>query len=141
MYDWSGGYFNRHTNWLWAALAGVLPDGMAVGANFAALVNESFYPENAFWVDGKRIRLSRVLFDYDPGDPRAEDWRIHTEDGEVELRFRPLGERGERTRVPFLKVNFRQFVGEYSGWLRDSDGGSVRLDRVPGLAEIHLSVW
>ena len=141
MYDWSGGFFNRHSNWLWSALAGILPDGTRVGANFAALVNESFYPENAFWVDGKRIRLSRVLFDYDPGDPRAEDWRIHTEDGEVELRFRPLGERGERTRVPFLKVNFRQFVGEYTGWLRDPGGRSVRLERVRGVAEIHLSVW
>ena len=26
LYDWSGGYFNRHSNWLWSALAGFLPD-------------------------------------------------------------------------------------------------------------------
>ena len=141
LYDWSGGFFNRNSNWLWAALAGFLADGTPVGANFAALVNESFYPENAFWLGGERVRAAQVIFDYDPEDPRREDWRIHTEDGQVELRFRPLGERGERTRVPFLKVNFRQFVGEYSGWLRDPEGRPVRLDRVPGLAEIHLSVW
>lgn len=141
MYDWSGGFFNRHSNWLWSALAGILPDGTPVGANFAALANESFYPENAFWVGGKRIRLAHVIFDYDPADPRGEDWRIFTEDGQVELRFRALGERGERTRAPFLKVNFRQFVGEYTGWLRDPGGRSVRLDRMRGVAEIHLSVW
>ena len=141
MYDWSAGFFNRHSNWLWAAMAGLLPDGTAVGANFAALVNESFYPENAFWVDGKRVRLARVIFDYDPGDPGREDWRVFTEDGQVDLRFRPLGERGERTRLPFLKVNFRQFFGEYTGWLRCPEGRSVRLDRMHGVAEAHLSVW
>ncbi|BDU71288.1 DUF2804 domain-containing protein [Mesoterricola silvestris] len=141
VYDWSAGFFNRNSNWLWSALAGVLPDGTPVGANFAALVNESFYPENAFWVGGKRIRLAQVVFDYDPEDPRREDWRIFTEDGQVELRFRPLGERGERTRLPFLKVNFRQFFGEYTGWLRDPGGRSVRLERLMGVAEIHLSVW
>jgi hypothetical protein len=141
LYDWSGGFLNRNTNWLWAAMAGTLPDGTTVGANFAALVNESFYPENAFWVDGKRVRLAQVIFEYDPEDPGKEDWRIHTEDGQVELRFRPLGERGERTRLPFLKVNFRQFAGEYSGWLRDPGGRSVRLERLHGVAEVHQSVW
>jgi hypothetical protein len=141
LYDWSAGFFNRNTNWLWAALGGILPDGTAVGANFAALVNESFYPENAFWVGGKRVRLAQVIFEYDPEDPRGEDWRIHTEDGQVELRFRPLGERGERTGLPFLKVNFRQFMGEYTGWLRDAGGRSVRLERMRGVAELHLSVW
>jgi len=68
--DWSAGFFNRNTNWLWSAFAAVLPDGTAVGANFAALVNESYYPENAFWVDGRRVRLAQVIFDYDPEDPR-----------------------------------------------------------------------
>jgi len=140
-YDWSGGFFSRHSNWLWAAMAGMLPDGTEVGANFAALVNETYYPENAFWVDGKRVRLDRVIFQYDPEDPRREDWRVHTEDGQVDLRFRPLGERGERTRLPFLKVNFRQFFGEYTGWLRDPEGRSVRLERLRGVAELHQSVW
>jgi hypothetical protein len=141
LYDWSAGFFNRHSNWLWSALAGVLPDGTPVGFNFAALVNESFYPENAFWVGGRRVRLGPVIFAYDPADPRAEDWRIHTEDGQVDLRFRPLGERGERTRLPFLKVNFRQFFGEYTGWLREAGGLPVRLEGVRGVAELHLSVW
>lgn len=136
LYDWSAGYFNRHTNWLWSALAGFLEDGTPVGANFAALVNESFYPENAFWIGEERTRLSRVIFQYDPLDPKAEDWRIFTEDGRVDLRFHPLGERGERTWLPFVKVNFRQFMGEYTGKL-----GGAQLKGVRGLAEVHLSVW
>lgn len=134
--DWSAGFFNRHTNWLWAAFAGFLTDGTPVGANFAALVNESFYPENAYWIGGERVRLDRLIFDYDPEDPGRTDWRVFTEDGQVDLRFKPLGSRGERTWLPFVKVNFRQFVGEYSGRL-----GPVTLEGLRGLAEVHLSVW
>ena len=117
LYDWSAGYFNRNTNWLWSALAGFLEDGTPVGANFAALVNESFYPENAFWIGGERTRLPRVIFQYDPEDPAKGDWRIYTEDGTVDLRFHPLGERSEKTWMPFVKVNFRQFMGDYTGKL------------------------
>lgn len=141
LYDWSAGFFNRRTNWLWAALAGTAADGLRVGANFAALVNESFYPENAFWIEGRRTRLAQVIFEYDPADPAREDWRIHTEDGQVDLRFRPLGERSERSSLPFVKVHFRQFAGEYTGWLRDPRGRSARLERLLGVAEVHRSVW
>jgi hypothetical protein len=141
LYDWSGGFFNRNTNWLWAALAGTSAEGLRVGANFAALANESFYPENAFWIGGSRTRVPRVVFEYDPADPGREDWRVHTEDGRVDLRFRALGERGERSRLPFVKVNFRQFAGEYTGWIRDGEGRSARVERVPGVAEVHKSVW
>ena len=141
LYDWSCGYFNRHTNWLWSAMSGVLPDGTAVGANFAALVNESYFPENAFWIDAERFRVACVIFQYDPEDPYAEDWRIFTEDRRVDLRFKPLGERSEKTHLPFLKVNFRQFFGEYSGSLTGEGGQTVQLVRLKGLAEIHLSVW
>lgn len=141
IYDWSAGYFNRHTNWLWSACAGRLPDGRPVGFNFAALVNESFFPENAYWIDGTRARVPRIIFDYDQADPYAREWRIFSEDGQVDLRFRPVAERSEQSRLPFVKVNFRQFMGTYSGTLRDARGNPVALEAVPGLAELHLSVW
>ena len=136
LYDWSGGYFARHTNWLWSAFAGHLEDGTPVGANFAALVNESFYPENAFWIGDERTRLPRVLFEVDLERPETQEWRVFTEDGLVDLRFRPLGSRGERTWLPGAKVNFRQCMGEYSGRL-----GTANLNGIRGLAEVHFSVW
>lgn len=141
LYDWSAGYFNRHTNWLWSACAGRLADGRSLGLNFAALANESFYPENAFWIDGERTRVPRIIFDYDPDEPYARPWRIFSEDGQVELRFLPVAERAERSHLPFVKVNFRQFMGTYSGTLRDAQGNRVVLEALPGLAELHLSVW
>lgn len=141
LYDWSAGYFARHTNWLWAAFAGRLADGRPVGANLAALVNESFYPENAVWVGGARTRLPRVIFDWDPVDPVGRPWRMFTEDGRLDLRFDPGGERADQRRLPFVKVHFRQLFGTFSGILPDGDGPPMVLDPVHGLAELHLSVW
>ncbi len=139
--DWSAGYFNRHTNWYWGALAGFLEDGTPVGANFAALVNESYYPEDAFWIGGRRERVAQVIFEVDPDRPEGGDWRVFTEDGRVDLRFRPLGGRGERAWLPGMKVNFRQMAGLWRGRLRTRDGREARLEDVPGVAEVHLSVW
>jgi hypothetical protein len=141
IYDWSAGYFNRHTNWLWSAFAGHLEDGRTVGVNFAALVNESFYPENAYWIGGERTRVHRIIFDYDLADPYARDWRIFTEDGQVDLQFHPKAERSEKSHLPFLKVNFRQFMGTFSGSLREENGHRIALHALPGLTELHLSVW
>jgi len=141
LYDWSAGYFNRHTNWLWSACAGRLADGRTVGVNFAALVNESYFPENAFWIEGQRTRMDRIIFDHDLDDPYARDWRIYSEDGQVDLQFHPVAERSEKSHLPFLKVNFRQFMGTYSGSLRDAQGNPAALNALPGLAELHLSVW
>jgi len=141
VYDWTAGFFNRTTNWIWGALAGFLEDGTPVGANFASLVNESCYPENAFWAGNHRERLGPVLFQCDLDDPGAGEWRVFTEDGRVDLRFRPAGGRGERTWTPVMKVNFRQLAGHWRGRLRTAEGREARLEDVPGVAEVHLSVW
>lgn len=136
IHDWSAGYFARHTNWLWAAFGGRLADGTPVGANFAALVNESFYPENAYWIGGQRTRVPRVIFDWDPEHLVDAPWRIHTEDGDLDLRFTPDAHRGERTWLPGLRVNFRQCLGTYAGRM-----GGVLVTGLRGFAEHHLSVW
>lgn len=48
LYDWSGGYLRRETNWYWAAFGGILSNRTSIGANFAALVNETFFPKTHF---------------------------------------------------------------------------------------------
>jgi Protein of unknown function (DUF2804) len=139
-YDWSAGFFNRYTHWFWSAFSGE-SKGVRVGANFAAMVNETFYPENAYWINGKRIRTAQVIFDFDMNDPYRRAWRIFTEDGRVNLTFIPYGERSKKVNVHFVKLFFRQFMGEYSGTLKDSSGKKIRIDGLKGISEIHLSKW
>jgi hypothetical protein len=140
VYDWSGGYLNRFTHWFWSAFSGE-SGGVKVGANFAAMVNETFYPENAYWINGKRIRTSQVIFDFDMYNPGTGDWKIFTEDGRVNLTFRPMGERKNKVDLLFIQLLFRQFAGEYSGTLTDALGKKIKIKNITGIAEVHLSKW
>jgi hypothetical protein len=139
-YDWSAGFFNRYTHWFWTAFSGS-NNGNRVGANFAAMVNETYYPENAYWINGRRIRTAQVIYDFDMNDPYRSAWRVFTEDGRVNLAFVPFGERSKKVNVHFVKLFFRQFFGEYSGTLKDASGKKIRIDGMKGVAEIHLSKW
>lgn len=151
VYDWSGGFLRRETNWFWASIAGINSDGRRIGANFAALVNETYYPENAFWLDGKRTIVPRIRFDFDNGD-LYKPWHIYDgslmpetlKSGEplVDLVFTPYGERSEKVRaMPVSKLYFRQFIGSFSGSFLASDGTRYQVKDLSGFCEIHRSVW
>jgi len=140
LYDWSGGYLRRHTNWYWAAFSGILPDTMQIGANIAALVNESYFNENAFWINGNRTRSHQCIFDFDVSDP-YKPWRIWNEAGTIDIKFNPEGERSENINAVLIKTAFRQFVGKFSGILKPENGNSVEFSDVYGFTEYHRAKW
>jgi len=142
LYDWSGGYLRRETNWYWLAFSSVLDnrDSTRVGGNFAALVNESFYSENAFWVDHRRTRVSRCIFDFNPSD-LSKKWYMKDELGTFEIEFTPCGERSDRFNGILVKTDFRQFIGKINGWLKEDGKHPVQLNGINGLTEFHRVVW
>lgn len=145
LYDWSGGFLRRETNWFWAAFSGFgkTASGAEIpaGANFAALTNEAYFSENAFWTGvGNRSRVSRVIFDFTAQDP-YRPWRLWDEAGTVDLVFTPQGERAEKINAVLLKTWFRQFFGSYSGTLSPPGGEPVTLDGVHGVSEFHRALW
>ncbi|EQA45802.1 PF10974 family protein [Leptospira broomii serovar Hurstbridge str. 5399] len=140
VYDWSGGYVRRETNWYWAAFSSVLPNKTKIGANFAALVNESFFSENAFWINAKQQRVDRCIFDFSQEDP-YKPWRLWDEAGRLRLEFKPAGERREKMNLIFTKLYFRQFVGKFSGTFRPDQGKEISFKNVWGFTEFHRSLW
>lgn len=142
VFDWSGGYLRRETNWLWACMAGETTEQKKIGANLAALVNESFYPEDAFWIDGERKRLSCIIFDFDILNP-YNPWHIKDENGgNVNLIFTPKGEFSKKmAAMPVTKIFFRQFIGTFSGYFIDKQGKKHIVDHLPGFTEYHRSIW
>ena len=142
LYDWSGGYFRRETNWYWGAFSG-LSAGRApvlVGANFAALTNEAYFSENAFWINNQRTRVTRCIFDFDQKN-LFKPWRLWDEAKTIDLVFAPAARRGENINALVLKSSFHQFFGRFSGVLRPPDGKPARLENLWGLGEFHRSVW
>jgi len=142
LYDWTGGYLRRKTDWYWAAFAGTLSDKnrTTIGLNLAALVNESFYSENAFWINNKRTRVQRCIYDYHPEDP-YRPWHIWDEAGTVDITFIPKGERKENFNVIVAKTIFRQFVGTFEGTLKPEGGKPVKFSNIHGFTELHRAKW
>ena len=138
--DWSCGFMRRETAWNWASLAGVLAGGRAVGLNLAAGVNETGMTENALWLEGRCIKLGQARFVFDRYD-EAASWQVSTDDGRVELTFRPSGVRRERLNAWLMASNFRQYIGTFSGTVRDEEGNSVPVDGLRGLMEDHFARW
>jgi len=141
IYDWSGGYLRRETNWYWTAFGAILPDKTSIGANFAAFTNETYYSENAFWIDHARTRVPRIRYDFNEQDP-YENWHVYDETGSVDLVFKPEGERSDKINVgPLVKTVFRQFVGTFDGFFKQPDGKKIAFEAVKGFCETHRAIW
>lgn len=139
-YDFSAGFMRRDTCWRWASLNAQIDEGV-IGVNFAAGVNETGTNENVFWINGERHLLGPVQFEFDRHDEGMNSWRIYSQDGRVELAFSPRQCRREKRNLFFLKSNFRQYIGLFSGVLIDGFGNRYRLQNVLGLTEDHYALW
>ncbi len=139
-YDFSAGYMRRETSWRWSSINAELAEGR-LGLNLAAGVNETGGSENAFWLGGRRHLLGPVHFTFSRSEAETGSWRIHSDDGRVDLTFTPLNLRSQRLNLWLLQSNFRQYIGEFSGHLCDGEGNKIKLDRVVGLTEDHYARW
>lgn len=138
-YDFSAGYMRRETSWRWASMS-AFSDGVYIGLNLAAGVNETGVTENAIWINGERFLLSGVMFDFDRHSPES-NWRIYDSAGKLDLTFTPLNVRKEKLNLWLLKSNFRQFVGHFSGTITVAKGRTYHLSQVMGLTEDHFAKW
>lgn len=138
-YDFSAGYMRRETSWRWASINHRSED-KRIGLNLAAGVNETGYCENVIWIDGERHLMPPVQFDFSRMHQEAT-WRITSQDKRIDLIFKPKNQRSEKKNFWFLKSNFRQFVGYFSGYLIDNNGIKHELDEVTGLTEDHYAKW
>lgn len=138
-YDFSAGYMRRETSWRWASINHHSED-KRIGLNFAAGVNETGHCENVIWIDGVRHLMPPVQFEFSRLHQEAS-WRITSQDKRIDLIFKPKNQRSEKKNFWFLKSNFRQFVGYFSGYLIDGNGIKHELEEVMGLTEDHYAKW
>ncbi|KJY93242.1 hypothetical protein TW84_04655 [Vibrio neptunius] len=138
-YDFSAGYMRRETSWRWASING-FSDKSKLGLNLAAGVNETGSHENALWVDEVRHLLGAVHFHFDR-QANQKKWRIFSDDGRVDLTFTPLNNRSEKLNLWVLQSNFRQFIGHFSGVIKDDNGVHHTVEQQLGLTEDHFARW
>ena len=128
--DDTAGYHSRHTAWSWSAGVGRGPGGERIGWNLVEGVNDDLEAsERTVWVDGEPAEVGPVSFDASPGAIRFTDGG--------ELRFRPWAELSHRTRLWFVRSDYRQPFGVFEGELPNG----LVLSRGFGVTERHEAWW
>lgn len=132
--DSSNGLLARDTAWRWAS---------AHDRHLGFNLQQGYFgdQENALWLDGVLHPLGAAQFDFDPAHPLSP-WRIHTDDGLLELQFRPEGARQDRRNLGIAASSYIQPVGTFHGWVRTApEGPVIPIDGLLGVTEDHRSRW
>jgi hypothetical protein len=139
--DYTHGYLAHHTAWRWGFACGRLADGTPIGLNLVEGFNETREDvnENALWVGGRLIPLSRARFSWNKADP-LDKWEVSTDDGAVQLTFRPIGAHREARDLKLVTSWFIQPVGVFEG-LITIDGRSYPVENLPGVTEDQDILW
>ncbi len=137
--DWSAGYMRRETSWNWGSLSYKLPDGRRVGFNLAAGVNETGFTENGLWLDGTLHKVDMVDFRFNRYDSK-QVWVLRSNDGIINLSFKPAGQRKEKMNLIFAASNFTQHFGQFYGDII-INGENIHLDGAWGFVEDHYAKW
>jgi len=133
-HDWSGGYMRRETFWNWACLSCDV-DNTRLGLNVSCGVNETSYSENCYWVNGKLVKVDLVSFDFNRDNPDSE-WLIASNDGQIDLHFKPEGYHEERQNLLLIKSNFKQIFGRFNGRI-----GEIPIKEQYGFVEDQYVKW
>ena len=134
--DFTLGYPPRHTTWNWASAAGQTSDGSRFGVNLVAHFHNGL--ENALWLGDEVIALPQATFIYDAHNVLAP-WVVRSEDGALELRIYPEGERKERVNAGLMVSDFTQPFGRVEGTV-NTGGRRLGLSGF-GVVEQHRAVW
>ncbi|MCA1827554.1 MAG: DUF2804 domain-containing protein [Myxococcales bacterium] len=127
--DYTHGYLARETSWRWA-----FANGRGIAFNFSDGFLEG-EGENVVWLDGEPRPVGKVGFTFDGSTPMAQ-WRIHSDDGRVDLLFHPEGYRSQTIDLKLILSSYLQPFGVYSGTIH-----GVRIDDLAGVAEDHTARW
>jgi len=138
--DHTAGIHDYHWVWFWASLGGFTSSGKRIGLNLVEPIHHPTINENALWVDGKRYPVGRTRFLFDR-NRILEPWTIQSDDGQVDLRFKPLGERAETVNAGIILSRFHQPIGHYTGHFLLPHGEKIGIDSITGVAEDHEARW
>ena len=139
--DYTNGYLARRTAWRWAFASGRLSDGTPVGLNLVEGFNEASEEanENVLWLGERLVPLDRARFEYDRSRV-LDPWRVTTNDGGIELRFRPVHAHREERDYKIVKSHFVQPLGLFEGRIR-LDKKVLSVDGLPGVVEDQDILW
>ena len=132
--DASNGLLARETAWRWAS-------AHAPGIGFNLQDGYFGSQENVLWLGGQPIALGAAQFAFDATRP-MDPWRVHTDDGLLDLVFTPEGARRQDRNLGFAASHYVQPIGTFAGTVRANAESTPREVRgLLGVTEDHRSRW
>ncbi len=139
VFDWTNGFYPRHTFWNWACGAGLAEDGTRIGFNFSCGVYENGLLENTVWINGKPYKHAPIIFRYDSENP-MKPWTIRTRDRHIDIEFIPEGIRSADDNFGVIKSKFIQPCGSFKGSITIHHL-TIAFSDVGGVVEEHYAKW
>lgn len=139
-FDYTQGFLARRTSWLWAMALGKLADGRRIGLNLVSGFNDGYdeATENALWIGDDVVSLGPARFDFDAEYP-DRPWTVRTDDGIVDLWFKPYWVYSDIRRWKVIDSHFVQPAGRFEG--RIEIDGRPRDVMLHGVTEDQDITW
>ena len=142
--DWGRGVWTYKNTWLWSNMNGYA-DGKQIGFNLGyGFGDNSNGTENILYYDGKAYKLDDVKFEI-PVDEKGKDnflgeWKFTSENGDINLTFKPILNRHDDTNVLIIRSKQNQVFGNFSGTFK-VDGKEIEFENILGFAEKVYNRW
>lgn len=137
--DWGRGVWPFHNEWYWSNGTGLV-DGKLFGFNLGTgFGNTSTATENMLFYDGGYTKLGAVRFEV--GDDYMLPWRLHDEEGRLDLTLTPCYDRTTRTHLLFVDNCCHQMFGGFSGKAVLEDGRELQVENLTAFAEHAVNNW
>ena len=132
-------YYTYNSFWNWATAAGYDEKGRLLAFNLCRnmIAADEVFNENCFWIDGKIYCLPAARFEF---GKIMDPWQVSTEGGNLNLAFKPQGERAQKINMAgLIRSDFHQPFGIYKGEFKDEKGNIYPVADFFGLAEQHIT--
>lgn len=138
--DWGRGRWTRINRWYWAAASGY-QDGCSMALNLGyGFSDRSVASENAFFLGGRLHKIGKCEWVI-PDGYMTGDWIMKSDDGRLDLIFRPAVMRESHTNLAIIRSDQQQVFGYFSGTVLLEDGRPLKLDGLQGFAEDVYNKW
>ncbi len=143
--DFGRGVWPYKTKWYWGAAQGYC-DNQRIGLNIGhGFGDTSKASEDMFFIEGIAHKLSHGQFEWTNDDNNHIDdmkkWRYKTDDGRLNLVFKPLMKRQDNINLGILSSRQDQVFGYYNGKVILDDDTTYDIKDLFGFAERFDNRW
>ena len=137
--DWGRGVWPFRQDWYWGC-GSQWQNGSRIGFNIGwGFGDLSRATENMFFVNGKHIKLGRIITDM---DEKALDrpWHFRDEDGLLDMVMQPVYDNFTTTKILWVDNSCHQVYGTFAGVIRTEEGEIV-FDGLEAFVEHARNRW